>query len=117
MKKQDITTSCELNLDGLVLSVKQCHAPNMIDVEEAYLSTNYNDEFEVVVSRPSEDAPGIDIYRHLTEFAGFSTIDWIGAAFLNFSFNNETEAREFANRLPKGMVTIYKCGKYFDINC
>jgi hypothetical protein len=44
-------------------------------------------------------------------------MDWSAAAFLNFSFSAEEEAREFVGRLPKGMVTIYKGGKLFDVNC
>jgi hypothetical protein len=116
MNKTD-NTSDELNLNGLILSAEQCHAPNVIDVEEAYLTANSTSEFEVVVSRPSEDAPGITIYRRLAEYAGFDSIDWIGTAFLNFSFSTEEEARKFAERLPRGMVTIYRFGKLFGVNC
>jgi hypothetical protein len=116
MKKTDNTPD-ELDLNGLKVSAEQCHAPNIIDVEEAYLSVNSTSEFEVVVSRPSEDSPSITTYRRLAEYAGFGPMDWSAAAFLNFSFSAEEEAREFVGRLPKGMVTIYKGGKLFDVNC
>lgn len=99
------------------LSQHQCLAPNMLEVEETYLSIHLEGEYVVVVSRPAEEAASMPTFGRLAALAGFDTPGWQAAAFLSFCFATEDGARRFAARVPQGMATLYAYGQYLAVNC